>query len=309
MLVAAELAEGLAAQSLPRRDAVVVVGTDLDDATVWERAVRLGAQHVVFLPEGVPWLIDRLAAAEERDARRGRCIAVVGGRGGAGASTLAVALGLAASRRALRAVLVDLDPMGAGLDLLLGAEDRPGLRWPDLAGTRGRLAADALESALPMGEGVAVLAASRQQATRLEPGVLTTVLDAVVRGYDLCVLDLPRALDPPVAEAAARCEAVWLLVPAEVTATASARAVARSLREAEAPVRLVVRGPAPGGLPAQIVADALGMPLDASVRGEPGLAAALDRGEVPGRASRSPLARLADRLLDELGVDGRRDAA
>ena len=49
---------------------------------------------------------------------RGAVIAVIGGRGGAGASVFATAL----AHSATEALLVDLDPWGGGIDLLLGAE-------------------------------------------------------------------------------------------------------------------------------------------------------------------------------------------
>lgn len=42
--------------SLPRRDDVQVVGTDMDDATVWANAVRIGARRVIFLPDAAAWL-------------------------------------------------------------------------------------------------------------------------------------------------------------------------------------------------------------------------------------------------------------
>ena len=72
-------------------------------------------------------------------------LAVVGGRGGAGASVFAVATAVRAARSGERALLVDCDPLGGGVDLVLGAEDLDGLRWPEVgtgAGTSGlRLAA------------------------------------------------------------------------------------------------------------------------------------------------------------------------
>ena len=66
---------------------------------------------------------------------RGEVVAVIGGCGGAGASLFAVALAQAATD----ALLVDLDPWGGGIDLLVGGEATPGLRWPDLALQGGRL--------------------------------------------------------------------------------------------------------------------------------------------------------------------------
>jgi hypothetical protein len=76
-----------------------------------------------------------------------------------------------------------------------------------------------------------------------------------------------------------------------------------------ASLAVVVRGPAPGGLKASEVAQALGLPLAGSLRAEPGLPAALERGQPPARDGRGPLAALCRRLLGEAGLTGHRDAA
>ena len=47
------------------------------------------------------------------------------------------------------ALLVDADPWSGGIDLVVGSEDEPGLRWPDLALERGRIDMAALRQALP----------------------------------------------------------------------------------------------------------------------------------------------------------------
>ena len=92
----------------------------------------------------------RAAAARRRELarrphrRRGEgvgrpalTVGVIGGRGGAGASTLACALAVTAARDGRRTMLVDGDPLGGGLDVLLGGEQAGGLRWPDFAASRG----------------------------------------------------------------------------------------------------------------------------------------------------------------------------
>ena len=84
-------------------------------------------------------------------------VAVVGGRGGAGASVLAVAIAARARTRGTRALLVDCDPLGGGLDLVAGAEELEGLRWGGLAlggGGGGRVAAASLHEALPSPDGL-----------------------------------------------------------------------------------------------------------------------------------------------------------
>ena len=307
VLVGPDLAASLVHRPPPRRPDVVLIGGDLDDAGIWQRAVTLGAEHVVFLPDADDWLVERLGDAGQLGSRvQGKLAVVVGGRGGAGASTLAGALGVGAVRRGHRALLVDADPLGGGLDLVLGGEDTPGMRWPDLAGTRGRIAGDSLTDALPAVEGLVVLSLDRASPLEVDADALSSVLSAGVRAHDLVVVDLARAVGPAGEEALSRSDVVWLVVPAEVRAAASAARVAASVSAIASRVEVVVRGPAPGGLQADVLAGSLGLPLAGSVRAEPGLAAALERGEAPGRNPRSPLAKLCGQLLDEiLGGVGR----
>jgi hypothetical protein len=44
------------AAGLPRRRGVILVSRDPDDGEIWCKAVRLGAGHVAFLPDGDAWL-------------------------------------------------------------------------------------------------------------------------------------------------------------------------------------------------------------------------------------------------------------
>lgn len=300
VLVGADLAEACGRGRLGRRQGVVVVGDDLDDAGVWQRAVQVGAEHVVFLPDAEPWLISALADAVEGRAQDGLLVAVVGGRGGAGATTLAGALGQAGIRRGLRALLVDADPLSGGIDLLFGAELATGLRWPDLGRSRGRLPAQALAEALPTFEGLAVLSTGREQDAPLQLEAVQSVLSAARRTFELVVVDLPRSFDEVSCEVLSQAGTTLLIVPSEVRATAAAAQVAARAVLLCRDVRLVVRGPAPGGLGAAEVGRALGLPLAGCVRAEPGLESALERGEPPAARDRSPLAGLCAELLDNL---------
>jgi septum formation inhibitor-activating ATPase MinD len=118
-----------------------------------------------------------------------------------------------------------------------------------------------------------------------------------LQGFGIVVLDLPRSLDSDTVIAARAADRVFLIVPAEVRAVAAARRVATGLREHVTDIRVVVRGPATGGLRAEAVADALGLPLVGLLKPEPGLRAALDRGEPPGLRPRGPLATLCRQLI------------
>lgn len=300
VLIGPDLLDRCARSRLPRRARVVVLGRDLDDASIWRRAVEMGAEQVVFLPEAEPWLLEALSDATERAGSDGLLVAVVGGRGGAGATTLAASLALTAVRRDLRTLLVDGDPLGGGIDLVFGGELATGLRWPELGATRGRVPASALTDALPKMAELAVLSWDRGEPAELPVEAVQAVLAAARRSCDLVVVDLPRSLDDVTREVLASATTTLLIVPAEVRATAAAARVASRAGLLCRDLRLVVRGPAPDGLRGSQIARALKLPLVGDLRPESGLDLALDRGEPPAQRARSPLSMLCEALLDEM---------
>lgn len=76
------------------------------------------------------------------------CLMLVPAVGGAGASIAAAASALVLSRE--RPIcLVDADALAGGIDLVLGMETEPGLRWQDFSAADGRLDGAALYEALP----------------------------------------------------------------------------------------------------------------------------------------------------------------
>jgi secretion/DNA translocation related CpaE-like protein len=286
--------------SLRKRDGVIVVGRDLDDGSIWERAFGVGAEHVALLPDAEPWLIARLADAVDGGGPRGVTICVVGGRGGAGASTLAAALAVTAMRAGRRAMLIDADPFGGGADLLFGGEHAAGLRWPDVAAAKGRIGGEELVNALPrMGE-LAVLSCDRGDPLELQSEAMSSVLAAAARVCEVVVVDLPRWIGEPAEIALTASDVVLIVVPAEIRAAAAAARVATEVMRLADNVQIVVRGPAPGGLDATDIANSLGLPLAGQLKAEPGLAVALERGEVPAGRGRGPLAEFSRRLLASL---------
>jgi secretion/DNA translocation related CpaE-like protein len=279
------------------RGSLVVVGRDSEDTAVWRRAVQIGADHVAFLPEAERWLVDRIADATEGGADPALTIAVLGGRGGAGASTLACALAVTAARSGHRTVLVDGDPLGGGLDVLLGAEQVTGLRWPDLADSRGRVSGTALDDALPGVHGLSVLSWDRGEPVTLPPQAMCSVLAAARRRGGLVVLDLPRRMDDTVAEALAQTDVGLLVVPAELRAVAAAARVAARATAILPDLRAVVRGPAAPGLDDAEIARLIDLPLAGELPPEPALAPQHADGAPPGSDPRGPLARFSAAFL------------
>jgi hypothetical protein len=72
---------------------------------------------------------------------------------------------------------------------------------------------------------------------------------------------------------------------------------------------VVVRGPAPGRLKAREIARALGLPLTGTLRPEPELARALERGQPPAGTGKGPLAVLCQRILGGLDLGIREPVA
>ncbi|TPG31217.1 septum site-determining protein Ssd [Mycolicibacterium hodleri] len=282
---------------LPRRDRVLVIGDVEPMAEHWKIAISVGAQRVLRLPADDAELVSELSEAAEAggDAgRRGAVLAVIGGCGGAGATVFATALAHAAPR----AVLVDVDPWSGGIDLTVGSERDPGLRWPDLALGGGRITHSALAAALPSRHGVAVLS-SGQTGHEIDAGALAAVIDGACRGSATVICDLPRRATSAVGTALDAADLVVLVVPADTRSCAASASIGQWLAEINPNVGLVVRGPAPGGLRSTDVARITGLPLLAAMRPQPGLAADLDNDGMRPR-SRSPLMSGARRVLEVL---------
>jgi hypothetical protein len=201
------------------------------------------------------------------------------------------------------AVIVDTGP-GPSLAPVLGLEELPGLRWPDLTGARGAVDPGQLAAHLARWGGCAVLPTDDARPGPPPVDVLPDVLEALAGAYGTVVLDLDRAgvLDAGDRDAApdlaAACGTVLLVVPRDVPAVAGARLLAARVAERVDRIGVVTRGPAPGGLTPSQVADATGLPLLGCLPWVRGLAAGVDAGAGPVVPSR--VARRVDRIAGRL---------
>jgi secretion/DNA translocation related CpaE-like protein len=297
VLLGADVLGTAAVRALGRRPGVVVVARQELPAPEWAAAVEVGAERVALLPADESWLLSRTVAAVRAPTARGWLLAVGGGCGGAGASTLATALAVAA---APGAVLVDLDGWGAGLDLLLGAERADGLRWPELTGLRGRVSGDALRACLPEVAGVHLLAAARSPTSAPPEEAVRAVVEATRAEGAPVVVDLPRpgpdGFCPTTHAVLAEADLALLVVPARLRAATAARLLVAAPASPWAGAHLVVR-PVPGGLASDEVADVVGRPVLCDLPHDRSAVPRGERGEVPAVAPRTPLGGVARRAL------------
>jgi len=292
VLVGADLAVALATLAPERRDRVWVLTARDPDVGVLRAALRLGADHVLELPGAEPALTALLGDLGEAGDRHGLVLGVLGGSGGVGATTLACALGQVAPDPA---VVVEVDPLGPGLDRMLGMEEAAGVRWSDLVSSRGRLNSRSLREALPRREGLGALTFGDAPHAP-DPTLTREVVAALRRGHGSVVIDLPRPDGGLWTEIAPRCEAVVVVVDGSVGGVASAGRVIARLPDPARVSAVVRRG---AGDPV-LVAAALGVPVVAELVPSRRVTESIDLGYGPVRSARDRIARLARTVWAEV---------
>jgi secretion/DNA translocation related CpaE-like protein len=278
VLVGEDCAPEVAALGMRRRDDVVLVGRDLGAAGLWQRGVQIGAAEVVVLPRDAGRITDRLAEAAASGNPPGVVVGVVGAGGGAGASTVAASLATAHARGHDRSLLVDADALGGGLELIMGCETAPGLRWSDIDVGEGRVAASSLLAALPSVDGVSVLSVSRSTPSDVDATVLRTMVSAGRRACSLVVVDLPRRLGGWLEAVAPALDITLIVVTTEIRSTSGGRHLAVAVRGACPDLRAVVRTTSGGRLEPDAVAEAIGLPLAGSIPTRSSVSRAADDG-------------------------------
>ena len=192
---------------------VVTVG-EANDVNLYRSLVALGIQDYLVKPVSSEGLATAFARAEQvsaepetPDSKLGRLTAVVGARGGVGASTLAINCAWTmAHEQGLRVVLVDLDlffgTCGLALDLEAGRGFREALENPS------RIDGLFIERAMVReSKNLFVLNAEEplDSPLALDPSSIEMLLDNLRSDFQCVVLDLPRfgartqiaALQPP----------------------------------------------------------------------------------------------------------------
>lgn len=272
------------------RAPVHLVGTAADQDRLCEWSAALGAA-VIVLPEGVRWLANALAGG--RGGATATVLGLLGAVGGLGTSTLTAGLAHQAAQRGQRVALVDLDARGGGLDLLLGLEERPGWRWPNLVGADGFLGD--LHDHLPRLDGLAVLSHDRTEPIDLPATAIVAVLRSLARSHDLVLLDLGARPGPAELAALRAADGGLLLCPGDVRGLAAA---AQQLRRVDphVPLAAVLSHLRPGSR--EGVTRALGLPVVATLPLDRAVAADAERGDPPGRSAGRNWRRCCTTIID-----------
>ena len=265
----------------------------------WDAAARRGASAVAVLPQAAAWLAELVARSTGAEATQalGRVYGVVGATGGVGASTVASWLAWHFAHRGTGTALVDGDPLGAGLDLVLGEETTEGLRWPELHQFSGAVAADQLWAAMPRVDALRYLSWGRH-ATHAGTVPAGAVVAALRGAAAVQVVDLSRA---DLELQATWCDAVVVLTPRTVRGVLAAEHTVS--RCAPVPAVTALTGVNVADLDPHVLAEASGVPCAATIAFDARVPQHLDDGTAlrRGRLARHarPVAALA-RAVEEL---------
>ncbi|MEV7607184.1 septum site-determining protein Ssd [Paenarthrobacter sp. NPDC089322] len=281
----------------PRRQAPsVLLGRSAEGDGLWRLAAALGAERVAVLPEAAAWLAEHLSLSGSPDPG-GRVLGIVGGSGGAGATTTSVWLAQAAANHGVSTLLMDGDPLGGGLELAVTVQEIPGLRWPDFSETRGSIDPGQFRDSLPVAGGFAFLSwpGTREPVVAPDPGAVAAVLDAARRSFELIVVDIGRGGEG-VRTLAWDCDRILLLTTAHLKPAVSAARILQELPPLD--TGLLLRAGSPAAIDAQVIAESLELPVFGTVPKVRGVAAGTELGRLLELGRRKPVQRFAEHVLE-----------
>lgn len=228
-----------------------------------------------------------------------RVISVVGTAGGVGSSVLTASLAMRASSLGAAVVAVDGRPYGGGLDVVLGVDEFPGIRWRDLADAAGPLDGVEIFGRLPLVDRCGVVSFDREFPLVPAGEVLTAVVSALRSVSDLVFVDAPRAGECWEGEVASVSDEVVALTGTSVSALAAAAASVAHLDAVHDALWLACR--TDRGAAADLdqrLPDLLEVPLIGAVPTDPKVATCLSEGRPP--PGRGKLCRAVDEMLGRL---------
>jgi pilus assembly protein CpaE len=299
---------------------VLVIG-DTDDVDFYRHITRgMGVMEYIFKPitrEAVARhfapLVTRKTIGQDA-ARGGRVIAVMGARGGVGATTisgnLAWMLGVTAKRHT---VFLEADLHRGSGALLLGAKTGPGLRMA--LETPDRIDPLFVErAAQPITERLQVLASEENlnEPLHYAPGAARRLIDALRVRYNFIIADvpfLPMLCNRELIEFAHHRVIVMDPSLASVRDTLRLLGLPNGPWQPQSPTIVLNRQGRPGGLTRKQIEDGLKVKIDVAI---PDLPKQLNESATfgePAMNARGPFRQAIIALSREIGFGGNRDEA
>jgi MinD-like ATPase involved in chromosome partitioning or flagellar assembly/CheY-like chemotaxis protein len=195
------------------RGAAIVILTAMEDESVATTAIGQGAADYLIkgelggegLARRIRFAVERnrAAAATSAEPAAGRVTVLLGAKGGAGASTMAVNLAAAMSRRERNVLLVELRPHGGSLAGMLGVT--PPLTLEAAAELGGSCPLEAVRMKLPLGAYLAAAPGSLEPGGAWDSAAVEALVQRAATLADHVLIDatiaLPHLLKPAVARA------------------------------------------------------------------------------------------------------------
>lgn len=259
---------------------VVVVGRS-NDVELYRELMRRGASEYLVAPLSPLQLIEVISGLylDPGSAPIGRVVAVVGARGGAGASTLSHNIGWCiAEEMHINTTIVDMDlPFGTvGLDF----NDEASQGICDALSSPERLDDVLLDRLLiKRGEHLSLFTAPAvlDRDYEASPDAFESVIDAVRQSIPCVILDLPHGWQPWIKAALLAADEVVIVATPDLTSLRNAKNIidlVKGARPNDAPPRLVINQvgvPKRPEIPAKDFAETMGLEPSAIIPFDPAI--------------------------------------
>jgi DNA-binding response OmpR family regulator len=197
--------------------AAIVILTAVEDESVATSAIGHGAADYLIkgevggegLARRVRFAVERSRAAIPEPAFAGRVTVLLGAKGGAGVSTMAINLAAAISRRDRSVVILELRPCGGTLATMLNLQSV--LTIDTLAELGGPEPIDATSGKLPFGPRLLAARPGLEAAGVWEPGGVEALIERLAASADHVLIDT-TAEHPEILKAAIGRSSFTLLV-------------------------------------------------------------------------------------------------
>jgi pilus assembly protein CpaE len=256
---------------------------------ILREAIDAGAREVFAWPEERQQLADALALLRSEDMperTRGRVVAVLGARGGAGTTFVASHIAASLADLGARAAIVDLDCAFGGLTVALGIGAEQGMRTiSDLVPVADEVAPEHVEDALyahPRGFAALLAPSAADHFADVTPALVRAAVSLLAASHEGVVLHLPRGADDVATTGLAVADAIILVTTQDLFSLYGAKRAMWQLRldDPGGRCRVVVNRFGRGQLVTTDIARVLGVRPWATVRFDAAVRRAQDLGQL-----------------------------